>query len=99
MRDVIDIMSLLKFHEKGTRPGTGRSIYVVDFEPVFLRKSQDFYQEEAESSLQTFDASTYLRLVSCHVCRIMDVTNAEPFFRYYRSKDESLKSIRGAQPI
>lgn len=62
MRDVVDIMALLVVQEKGKR-GV-KSAYEVDFEPVFLRKSEEFYKEEAESSLQAFDASTYLRLVS-----------------------------------
>jgi cullin 3 len=62
MRDVVDIMALLVVQEKGKR-GL-HSAYEVDFEPVFLRKSEEFYKEEAESSLQALDASTYLRLVS-----------------------------------
>jgi hypothetical protein len=62
MRDVVDIMALLVVQEKGKR-GV-HSAYEVDFEPVLLRKSEEFYKEEAESSLQALDASTYLRLVS-----------------------------------
>ena len=70
MRDVVDIMALLIVQEKGKR-GV-KSAYEVDFEPVFLRKSEEFYKEEAESSLQAFDASTYLRLVSPEIWPVRD---------------------------
>jgi hypothetical protein len=59
MRDVVDIMALLRVAQEKGKRGI-KSIYENDFEPVFLKK---FYTEEAESSLQTLDASTYLRLV------------------------------------
>ena len=62
MRDVVDIMALLRVAQEKGKRGI-KSIYENDFEPVFLKKSEEFYTEEAESSLQTLDASTYLRLV------------------------------------
>jgi hypothetical protein len=62
MRDVVDIMALLRVAQEKGKRGI-KSIYENDFEPVFLKKSEQFYTEEAESSLQTLDASTYLRLV------------------------------------
>jgi hypothetical protein len=64
MRDIIDILALLRVPDKNRRFGSGKSVYVVDFEPVFLKKSEAFYSQEAESSLQTLDASAYLRQVS-----------------------------------
>lgn len=63
MRDVTDIMGLLRMDARG-RVGVGKSVYQIDFEEVLLKRSEEFYKEEAEGSLQSFDASTYLRLVS-----------------------------------
>lgn len=40
------------------------TIYKKDFEPVFLRESELFYQNEGERLIQSCDAPEYLRRVS-----------------------------------
>ena len=39
-------------------------VYKTDFEPQFLKASEEFYDAEAELMIETCDASEYLRRVS-----------------------------------
>lgn len=45
------------------------TVYAVEFEPVFMRKSEEFYEDEAEEGVEKGDAAGYLRNVRvvCHV--------------------------------
>jgi cullin 3 len=45
----------------------GKSVYLTDFEPEFLKRSAEFYRLEAIEFLETGDAPQYLRNVSSHV--------------------------------
>ncbi len=60
VRECVDILLRLTAPE---REG-GKNVYLMDFEPEFLRRSAEFYQIEAVEMLETGDASQYLRNVS-----------------------------------
>ena len=97
MRDVVDIMALLRVTQEKGKRGI-KSIYENDFEPVFLKKSEQFYTEEAESSLQTLDASTYLRLVGFLLLTTDDIA-VLTIFLPYRSSDGYAKNTLDALHI
>lgn len=59
VRDCIDILLRLTDAVLG-----GRSVYATDFEPEFLRRSGEFYENEAGEVLERGDAALYLRNVS-----------------------------------
>ncbi len=62
MRDAIDIMSRLSAKVDGRRET--KTVYAMDFESKFLRRSEEFYKNESEGLLESCDAATYLRRVS-----------------------------------
>jgi cullin 3 len=44
------------------------TVYAAEFEPRFLRKSAEFYEEEAEEGVERGDAAGYLRNVRPSSC-------------------------------
>jgi cullin 3 len=62
VRECVDILLRLT---PGNVDG-GANVYQEDFEPVFLKRSEEFYRVEAELLLESCDAVIYLRKVSCH---------------------------------
>ncbi|KLT38707.1 Cullin-domain-containing protein [Cutaneotrichosporon oleaginosum] len=59
---VADCVDFLLRLENSERLG-GRSVYSTDFEPEFLRRSAEFYRQEAIAQLVKADSSAYLRNV------------------------------------
>lgn len=59
VRECVDILLRLTVPE---REG-GKNVYLLDFEPEFLRRSEEFYEMEAVEMLETGDAPQYLRNV------------------------------------
>lgn len=57
---VADCVDFLLRLENPERLG-GRSVYATDFEPEFLRRSAEFYRQEAVAQLVKGDSSAYLR--------------------------------------
>jgi hypothetical protein len=60
VRECVDVLLRLAGPE---REG-GKSVYLTDFEPEFLRRSGEFYKLEAVEVLERGDSSQYLRNVS-----------------------------------
>lgn len=60
VRDCVDFLLRLDNPE---RLG-GRTVYATDFEPEFLRRSSEFYNQESNALLAHGDAPSYLRNVS-----------------------------------
>lgn len=60
IRDCVDFLLRLENPEAMG----GRTVYVTSFEPEFLRRSKDFYGQEAVAMLERGDAPAYLRNVS-----------------------------------
>nr|ODN92217.1 hypothetical protein L204_05313 [Cryptococcus depauperatus CBS 7855] len=54
LRECVDVLLRLKAH------GERDSVYAVDFEPVFLQRSADFYEYEASNLLAQGNAPAYL---------------------------------------
>ncbi|GMK56833.1 hypothetical protein CspeluHIS016_0306730 [Cutaneotrichosporon spelunceum] len=52
----------------------GRSVYSTDFEPEFLRRSSQFYRQEAVAQLANADSSAYLRNVERRLSEESDRT-------------------------
>ena len=59
VRECVDVLLRLTVPD---REG-GKSVYLMDFEPEFLRRSAEFYKVEAVEMLETGDAPQYLRNV------------------------------------
>lgn len=59
VRDCVDFLLRL---ENSERMG-GMTVYATDFEPEFLRRSTEFYRQEAMTMLDGGDAPAYLRNV------------------------------------
>ncbi|KAK4686027.1 cullin 3, partial [Tremellales sp. Uapishka_1] len=70
VRECVDVLLRLSVSE---REG-GKNVYVMDFEPEFLRRSVEFYQMEAIEKLETGDASLYLRYVERRLAEESDRT-------------------------
>ncbi|WVR09639.1 hypothetical protein IAU60_006712 [Kwoniella sp. DSM 27419] len=70
VRECTDVLLRLTTPE---REG-GKTVYVTDFEPEFLRRSAEFYRLEAVDMLETGDAAHYLRNVERRLAEEADRT-------------------------
>ncbi|WVQ94930.1 hypothetical protein IAU59_002016 [Kwoniella sp. CBS 9459] len=70
VRECTDILMRLRTPE---REG-GKTVYVSDFEPEFLRRSAEFYKLEAVEMLETGNAAQYLRNVERRLAEETDRT-------------------------
>ncbi|BEJ15327.1 hypothetical protein CspHIS471_0410940 [Cutaneotrichosporon sp. HIS471] len=70
---VADCVDFLIRLENPERLG-GRSVYATDFEPEFLRRSSQFYRQEAVAQLVKADSSAYLRNVERRLSEESDRT-------------------------